>query len=109
VLHLGDTMFHGWWWRIAERFGPPDAVCAPINGARLRFAHRLPPSTLPAVMDPEQAALCAELLRAERLLAIHYDGYAVAGVYEPVADALERLRAASDKVLDVGLGAIVEL
>jgi L-ascorbate metabolism protein UlaG (beta-lactamase superfamily) len=22
VLHLGDTMFHGWWWRIAARFGP---------------------------------------------------------------------------------------
>lgn len=37
VLHLGDTMFHGWWWRITERFGAPDAVLAPINGARLSF------------------------------------------------------------------------
>jgi L-ascorbate metabolism protein UlaG (beta-lactamase superfamily) len=109
VLHLGDTMFHCWWWRISERFGAPDAVLAPINGARLNFAHRTPPSPLPAVMDPEQAALAAELLRAERLVPIHYDGYALAEIYEPVPDALERVVAASGRVVTVGLGEAIEV
>src|SRR4051794_15695440 len=26
VLHLGDTMFHGAWWRMARRHGPFDVV-----------------------------------------------------------------------------------
>src|SRR5581483_4084341 len=61
VLHLGDTMWHGWWWRIRERYGPPNVLLAPINGARLSFPHRRPASPLPGAMDPEQAALAAEL------------------------------------------------
>ncbi len=109
VLHLGDTMFHCWWWRIRERFGAPQAVLAPINGARLSFPHRQPASPLPAVMEPEQAALAAELLGAERLVPIHYDGYAVDGIYEPVADALERVRRASARVVGVAPGEVIEV
>jgi L-ascorbate metabolism protein UlaG (beta-lactamase superfamily) len=60
-------------------------------------------------MDPEQAALAGELLRTERLVPIHYDGYAVDGVYEPVPDALERLVAATDHVVNVGLGETIEM
>ncbi|MHB1837644.1 MAG: MBL fold metallo-hydrolase, partial [Solirubrobacteraceae bacterium] len=56
VLHLGDTMFHGWWWSVTERLGAPNVVLAPINGARVTFPHRRPASPLPAVMDPQQAA-----------------------------------------------------
>jgi L-ascorbate metabolism protein UlaG (beta-lactamase superfamily) len=109
VLHLGDTMFHGWWWRIAERYGAPDAVLAPINGARLTLPHRTPASTLPGAMDPEQAALAAELLGAGRLVPIHYGGYELAGLYEPVPDPLDRLRAVSDRVLVPGIGEPVAL
>ena len=109
LVHLGDTLFHGWWWRFAERFGAPDAVCAPINGARLSFPHRRPASSLPGVMDPEQAALAAELLRADRLVPIHYDGYAFPDVYEPVPDALGRVRSASERVAVLGLGETLEL
>jgi L-ascorbate metabolism protein UlaG (beta-lactamase superfamily) len=109
VLHLGDTMFHCWWWRISERFGAPDAVLAPINGARLTFPHRVPASPLPGVMEPEQAALAAELLRAERLIPIHYDGYALDGVYEPVPNALQRVTDASTRVVKVGLGEMIEV
>ena len=109
VLHLGDTIFHGWWWRIAERFGAPDAVLAPINGARLTFPHRVPASPLPGALDPEQAALAADLLGAERLIPIHYGGYELAGLYEPVANAAERVRAASDRVLEPTLGEPVEI
>jgi L-ascorbate metabolism protein UlaG (beta-lactamase superfamily) len=60
-------------------------------------------------MDPEQAALAAELLRAERLVPIHYDGYALPEIYEPVPDALERVVAASRRVVAVGLGDAVEV
>jgi L-ascorbate metabolism protein UlaG (beta-lactamase superfamily) len=109
VLHLGDTMWHGWWWRIRDRHGPPDVVLAPINGARLTFPHRQPPSSLPGAMDPGQAALAAELLHADRLVPIHYDGYAIPGVYEPVDDPLERLAAASDRATPLKLGETIEL
>jgi L-ascorbate metabolism protein UlaG (beta-lactamase superfamily) len=109
VLHLGDTMWHGWWWRIAERYGPPDAVLAPINGARLTFPHRRPASPLAGALEPEQAALAAEILRAERLIPMHYGGYHLPGVYEPVADAADRARATSDKATVVEVGEEVEL
>jgi L-ascorbate metabolism protein UlaG (beta-lactamase superfamily) len=109
VLHLGDTMFHCWWWRIAERFGAPDLVLAPINGARLTFPHRMPPSPLPGVMDPEQAALAGELVGAKRLAPIHYGGYAIDGIYEPVAGARARLAAASERVVDIALGGHIDV
>jgi L-ascorbate metabolism protein UlaG (beta-lactamase superfamily) len=96
ILHLGDTMWHGFWWRITERYGPPDIVLAPINGPRLILPHRQPTSPLPAAMT-EQAALAAELLRADRLIPIHYDGYDTPGLYEPVHDPLARLGAATDR------------
>ena len=45
ILHLGDTIFHGYWWRMARRHGPFDVVLAPINGA----GRRLP---APAAAEP---------------------------------------------------------
>jgi L-ascorbate metabolism protein UlaG (beta-lactamase superfamily) len=109
VVHLGDTLFHGWWWRIAERHGAPDAVLAPINGARLSFPHRQPASPLAGVMEPEQAALAAELLRAARVVPIHYDGYALPGVYEPVPDALSQLAATGAPVTALAVGETLAL
>jgi L-ascorbate metabolism protein UlaG (beta-lactamase superfamily) len=108
VLHLGDTIFHGWWWRITERFGAPDVQLAPINGARVSFPHRQPASPLPAVMDPEQAALAAELLQADHLVPIHHEGYSLPGLYEPVTDALKRLTSASSRGTTLGLGDSIE-
>jgi L-ascorbate metabolism protein UlaG (beta-lactamase superfamily) len=109
ALHLGDTMWHGWWWRIGERYGPPDVVLAPINGPRLTFPHRQPASSLPGAMEPEQAALAAELLHADRLVPIHYGGYEVPGVYEPVDHPLERLDAATDRATPLKLGETIEV
>jgi L-ascorbate metabolism protein UlaG (beta-lactamase superfamily) len=109
VLHLGDTMWHGWWWRIRARYGPPDVVLAPINGARLTFPHREPSSPLPGVFDPEQAAMAATLLQADRLIPIHYGAYDLPGVYEPVADPLPRLAAATDRARPMELGETIEV
>ena len=97
MLHLGDTMFHGYWWRIARRHGPFDAVLVPVNGAVLTFPHRQPPSPSPGVMDPDQAATAARILGARLAIPIHDRGYELDGVYEPVADAAQRFVAAATR------------
>jgi L-ascorbate metabolism protein UlaG (beta-lactamase superfamily) len=95
VLHLGDTIFHGYWWRMARRHGPFDVVLAPINGAVIDFPHLQPPSTLAAAMEPEQAALAGELLGARTLIPIHYGGLAIDPWYRPVDGAVGRFEAAT--------------
>lgn len=108
VLHLGDTIHHGAWWRIARRHGPFDVVLVPVNGATVSFPHRTPASPLPAALDPGQAAVACEVLGARLAIPIHAEGYEIDGVYEPVPDAAERFAAAAAArgvtvtVLDVG-------
>jgi L-ascorbate metabolism protein UlaG (beta-lactamase superfamily) len=108
VLHLGDTVFHGYWWRMARRHGPFDVVFTPINGAAVDFPHLQPASPLGAALDPEQAALAGELLGARTVVPMHYGGYAFEPWYRPVADAEERFLAAASgrpyetRVLAVG-------
>jgi L-ascorbate metabolism protein UlaG (beta-lactamase superfamily) len=94
ILHLGDTVFHGYWWRMARRHGPFDAVLVPINGAVVDFPHLQPPSPLAAAMEPEQAALAASLLDARVVVPIHYDGFEVDPWYRPVSGAAARFEAA---------------
>src|SRR5881398_3583524 len=59
--------------RIRMRCGPFDAVFLPVNGAVCEFPHRTPSSPLPADLDPEQAAVAAELLETPVAVPIHYD------------------------------------
>jgi L-ascorbate metabolism protein UlaG (beta-lactamase superfamily) len=95
VLHLGDTIFHGYWWRMARRHGPFDLALAPVNGPVIDFPHLQPPSVLAAAMEPEQAALAGELLRARTVVPMHYDGYAIDPWYRPIDDAVGRFEAAA--------------
>jgi L-ascorbate metabolism protein UlaG (beta-lactamase superfamily) len=95
ILHLGDTVFHGFWWRMARRHGPFDVVFVPINGTVVDFPHLQPPSPLAAAMEPEQAALAGELLRAGTVIPIHYDGFAIDPWYRPVSDSADRFEAAA--------------
>jgi len=95
VLHLGDTIFHGYWWRMARRHGPFDLVFAPVNGPVIDFPHLQPPSVLAAAMEPEQAALAGDLLGARAVVPMHYDGYAVDPWYRPIDDAAARFQAAA--------------
>lgn len=95
VLHLGDTMFHGYWWRMALRHGPFDVVLVPVNGAVLGFPHRRPASPLPGALDPDQAAIAARILGARLAIPIHAEGYEIDGVYQPVPDAAERFAEAA--------------
>jgi L-ascorbate metabolism protein UlaG (beta-lactamase superfamily) len=95
VVHLGDTMFHGYWWRAVRRFGPFDAVFTPINGPALCFPHCQPPSPLAGALEPEQAALAGELLQTKHVIPIHFGGFEVPGQYDPVSHDVERFLAAS--------------
>jgi L-ascorbate metabolism protein UlaG (beta-lactamase superfamily) len=102
VLHLGDTLFHGYWWRMARRHGPFDVVLAPINGAVTNFPNLQPPSPLAAAMEPEQAALAGELLGTGTLVPIHYGGFHAEPWYRPIPDARGRFEsAASDRAYEV--------
>jgi L-ascorbate metabolism protein UlaG (beta-lactamase superfamily) len=95
ILHLGDTVFHGYWWRMAQRHGPFDVVFAPINGTVVNFPHLQPPSPLAAALEPEQAAIAGELLNAGTLVPMHYDGFEIDPWYRPVSDPVARLEAAT--------------
>lgn len=95
VLHLGDTCWHGYWWRIARRARALDAVLVPVNGAVVSFPHRQPPSPMPVALDPEAAAAAVKILGASLAIPIHAEGYEVAGVYEPVLDAVSRFEEAA--------------
>lgn len=95
MLHLGDTLFHGHWWRMARRHGPFDVVFAPVNGPAVSFPHLRPSSPHAAAMDPEQAALAGELLGARAVVPMHYGGYDAAPWYRPIAGAGERFAAAA--------------
>jgi L-ascorbate metabolism protein UlaG (beta-lactamase superfamily) len=95
VLHLGDTVFHGYWWRMAKRHGPFDVVFVPINGAVIDFPHLQPPSPLAAALEPEQAALAGELLNARTLIPMHYDGFEIDPWYQPISDAAARFETAT--------------
>jgi L-ascorbate metabolism protein UlaG (beta-lactamase superfamily) len=90
IIHCGDTLWHGAWWRIGRQLGPFDAAFLPINGAR--FEWRQPVSDVPAVMTPEQAVTAAVVLGAQLVVPIHYgvvgaDGYRE--LPDPESDLIE--------------------
>ncbi|CAN5586560.1 hypothetical protein BH20ACT18_BH20ACT18_06200 [soil metagenome] len=61
----------------------------------INFGHRQPASPLPAVMDPEQAAIAGDALSTRSMVPIHYAGYELEPYYRPVRDALQRFQAAA--------------
>ncbi len=97
IVHCGDTLFHGSWWHAAAIAGPFDVALLPINGAVVSFPWRRPASPLPAAMTPEQAAVAGRLLRAERIIPMHFDGFDLDPYYRSIPDALERFMSAAEE------------
>lgn len=110
VFHGGDTLFHGWWWRTRMRCGPIDVAFLPVNGALVDLPHRQPPSPLPIVMDPAQAASAAVILGARAAVPIHYGAFHSPPAYAQVDDPAGAFVAAAEAdgveavVLDPGEG-----
>jgi len=74
VMHFGDTLWHGHWWKIRARLGPPNIAFLPINGAITQFPN-MRPSGFPADLMPDQAASAAAILEAKIACPIHYGAF----------------------------------
>ncbi|NBD27773.1 MBL fold metallo-hydrolase [Paenibacillus glycinis] len=99
MIHAGDTLWHGYWWKLADAYGAFDAACLPVNGAVTRFPHVKTPSDQPICLTPEQAVTAAEILGAKRLIPIHYKAAHHPPVYTQTPDLINRLtERAKDRV-----------
>lgn len=94
IIHCGDTLWHGHWWRIARAYGPFDAAFLPINGAR-QPGGMYSDVGQPMMMGPEKAAAAALALGAKLTIPIHY-GSDAEGYFE-IDDALGKFRRAAEK------------
>jgi L-ascorbate metabolism protein UlaG (beta-lactamase superfamily) len=109
LIHAGDTMWHGEWWRRAMTHGPIDVAFLPINGAVADFPHRQPASGLAAAMTPEQAVAAAAAMGARQIVPIHYGLFDNPPSYTAIADAEARLlRAARQREIAVVLSPLGE-
>jgi L-ascorbate metabolism protein UlaG (beta-lactamase superfamily) len=82
IIHCGDTLWHGLWWRIRRKHGPFDAAFLCINGVVMTYPG-LEPSGMPADMTAEQAAAAGKLLGAGLVCPIHYGTFNAAQYSEP--------------------------
>ncbi|WP_139492221.1 MBL fold metallo-hydrolase [Brevibacillus dissolubilis] len=101
LIHTGDTLWHGYWWKIKRLYGPIHYAFLPVNGPMLEV-NGVTPSHQPAAMTPEQAVSAAHLLAVEQFIPIHYQTFHSPPLYAETADVLGRLQQAS-RELDVHL------
>lgn len=97
AIHLGDTMFHGYWWRIVRRCGPIDSAFLPINGALLDLPPFQPASRRESALTPDQAAEAARILGVKRAVPIHHGGFDIPPFYVSQADAAASFAAAAEQ------------
>lgn len=94
IFHGGDTIFHGSFWRVVNKFGPMDIAFLPVNGPMIDFPLLQPTSPYEAVMNPEQAAAAAHILRAEKVVPIHYGSLHKPPGYIETSDPIGRTKTA---------------
>ncbi|MBP1963559.1 MBL fold metallo-hydrolase [Paenibacillus aceris] len=95
LIHSGDTLWHGYWWKISKAHGPFDAACLPVNGAVVELPG-LKPSGQPIVLTPEQAVAAAVVLNAGVLMPIHFRAIHHPPIYRETPNVLERLKASAE-------------
>jgi L-ascorbate metabolism protein UlaG (beta-lactamase superfamily) len=96
IFHGGDTIWHGYWWQIAQKHAPFDRAFLPVNGV-LAVYPGLEPSGLPATLTPEQAVIATRLLRAKALCPMHYEMFNNPPIYVEQPNLLTRLKLAADQ------------
>ncbi|GAB3573096.1 MBL fold metallo-hydrolase [Hymenobacter daeguensis] len=82
ILHGGDTNWHGYWWNIAQRFGPLDVAFLPVNGVVGAVPGVNPASGIFGTMTPAQAVTATRLLGAPALVPMHYAQFDNPPVYQ---------------------------
>ncbi|MGH2510669.1 MAG: MBL fold metallo-hydrolase, partial [Ktedonobacteraceae bacterium] len=97
IIHCGDTLWHGNWWRIRRRYGPFDRAFLPINGVIMQFPGLLPTSGIPASMTPEQAAEAGNILKADAVCPIHYGMFNTAPAYAEYPDVQRTFKEAAQQ------------
>lgn len=97
LIHCGDTLWHGYWWKIATAYGPFDAACLPVNAAVLELPG-MTPSGQPISLSPEQAVSAATVLGASILVPIHYIAIHSPPIYSETPNILARLSAANANI-----------
>ncbi|NGQ94951.1 MBL fold metallo-hydrolase [Brevibacillus sp. SYP-B805] len=102
VIHCGDTLWHGYWWKIARLYGPFHAACLPVNGPILEVPGLARQSRVEAAMSPEQAVEAAYLLEADKMVPMHYGTFHNPPCYRETDNVVERVLArAQERSLDV--------
>ncbi|RED61837.1 MBL fold metallo-hydrolase [Cohnella lupini] len=91
MIHAGDTLWHGYWWKMVKAYGEFDAACLPVNGAVTQFPGVTPPSDQPICLTPEQAVMVAEILGAKTLIPIHYKAAHNPPIYTQTPNMMNRL------------------
>ncbi len=91
IFHGGDTLFHGFWWRIAHRHGPFDLAFLPVNAPVCTWPHLQPPSPIEATLTPEEAAIAAHIIQAKAVVPIHYGSLNKEAKYVETQHPVQRL------------------
>ena len=104
LLHCGDTLWHGYWWKIEHEHGPIDAACLPVNGPILTIEGLKRQSGIPACLTPEEAVEAAAILGAKTWIPIHFRTFHHPPYYVETKDIEARVKHHSkEKKIDVAL------
>lgn len=95
ILHGGDTMWHGNWWKIGREHGPIDLAFLPVNGILARFDGQ--DIKVPMTLTPEHAVEATLALGAPALTPIHYGLFHNPPTYTEQPDIERRLRRAANE------------
>jgi L-ascorbate metabolism protein UlaG (beta-lactamase superfamily) len=95
-FHGGDSIWHGYWWRVAQTFGRFDAAFLPVNGVLFAFPG-FAPSGIPGTLQPAHAAAATRLLNAAQLVPIHYGTFHNPPIYVEQDDIPGQLAAAAQR------------
>jgi L-ascorbate metabolism protein UlaG (beta-lactamase superfamily) len=101
LIHGGDTLWHGYWWKISDQYGPFDLAILPVNGAIIQELGR-DPIPEPICLTPEQAVFAAKMLKADQLVPMHYGTLQHPPIFVETPNVLSRLAVAANKH-DVGI------
>lgn len=107
MIHSGDTLWHGYWYKWATDYGPLTVTFVPISGALVEVPG-VSATNVPAVMTPPQAAAAADVLCAQLVIPTHYGRTAHPNGFEEQPNALEefereaRRRNLNYRVLELG-------